>query len=140
MNDKTIFKSLLILVGTVFLLFSAPTVNAQSNSWKAPQIANKLKDPLKNKSLAIREGKKLYNINCTSCHGNLGEGDGIAASGLEPRPTDFTDNTVKKESDGALYWKITKGKPGTSMLGWKSSLTSKERWQIVSYIRKIQSN
>ena len=37
------------------------------------------------------KGKKLYSDKCQICHGVNGKGDGPAASGLSPRPANFTD-------------------------------------------------
>ena len=44
MNKKIILKSLLILTGTI-ILFAPPKTNAQTDNWRAPKIANKLKNP-----------------------------------------------------------------------------------------------
>lgn len=36
------------------------------------------------------EGRAFFAANCTSCHGTSGRGDGPAASGLRPAPTNLT--------------------------------------------------
>src|SRR4029078_5597917 len=43
-------------------------------------------------SLAV--GQKLFAANCVSCHGNSGKGDGVAAAGLTPHPTNFADGHI----------------------------------------------
>jgi mono/diheme cytochrome c family protein len=40
-------------------------------------------------------GKKLYEVNCAQCHGEKGDGEGIAAPFLLPRPRDFTSAKFK---------------------------------------------
>ena len=35
-------------------------------------------------------GKKLYEVNCSQCHGEKGDGQGIATPFLLPKPRDFT--------------------------------------------------
>ena len=134
MNKKIILKSLLILTGTI-ILFAPPKTNAQTDNWKAPKIANKLKNPLKGNFAMVKKGKELFEINCVTCHGEKGLGNGVAASGLVPKPANLTSKKVQEQSDGAIYYKITKGK--NAMLSWKYSLTSKQRWQLVNYIREF---
>lgn len=47
---------------------------------------------------AATRGGRLYQIYCTSCHGKLGRGDGPAAQGVTPLPTDLT--RLSRENGG----------------------------------------
>ena len=38
----------------------------------------------------LTQGKKLYEQNCSPCHGPKGDGKGPAGAALTPAPTDFT--------------------------------------------------
>ena len=40
-------------------------------------------------------GKELYQRHCTQCHGDKGDGNGVAAPHLQPRPRDFTSGKYK---------------------------------------------
>src|ERR1051325_4619386 len=40
-------------------------------------------------------GKKLYDVNCSQCHGDKGDGQGIAYPFLLPKPRDFTAGKFK---------------------------------------------
>ena len=40
-------------------------------------------------------GKKLYEVNCSQCHGEKGDGQGIAAPFVLPKPRDFTSGKFK---------------------------------------------
>ena len=122
-------------MAATIILFDTPTINAQTSNWTAPKIANKLKNPLKGNLSAVKKGKELFDINCVTCHGAKGLGNGIAASSLFPKPTNLASKEVQKQSDGAIYYKITKGK--NAMISWKYSLSNKQRWQLVSYIRAL---
>jgi mono/diheme cytochrome c family protein len=42
-------------------------------------------------SAAAAEADAAYRQRCVTCHGNLGAGDGMAASALNPRPKDLRD-------------------------------------------------
>jgi len=87
---------------------------------------------------AIAEGQELYQQNCVSCHGPTGQGDGPAASALEPEPTVLgLDQSI--QSDGYLAWRITEGglmEPFRSVMpAWKGILNEDKVWKIIAYIR-----
>ncbi|MGC8750716.1 c-type cytochrome [Hydrotalea sp.] len=126
-----------LLAGFLFLaLITFPALlQAQTNNWNAPASANQLKNPLAGNTTVLKEAKKLYTTNCGPCHGNNGKGDGIAAAALNPKPADHTSAAVQKESDGALYWKMTEGH--TPMPSYKQALTDTQRWMLVNYIRSL---
>jgi mono/diheme cytochrome c family protein len=86
---------------------------------------------------AAREGEKVFQTNCQACHGPQGHGDGPASGSLDPRPKNLS---VLQESvsDDYLFWRISEGKPGTSMVAWKGILTEEQIWQTVSFIRSLE--
>lgn len=128
---KMLTKFLLVFA---FIFGGMQFMNAQSN-WTAPASANKLQNPYKGNKTATAEGKKLYNQLCVVCHGNKGKGDGLAGMNLKPRPANLTSSKVQSQSDGAIFWKITEGKP--PMASYKQALTDQQRWQLVNYIRQL---
>jgi mono/diheme cytochrome c family protein len=50
-------------------------------------------------------GKTVYETNCVSCHGPLGDGKGPVGAALNPSPRDFSKGEFKFDADGD-------GKPG----------------------------
>ena len=109
---------------------------AGGTDWKAPVFADKLKNPLADDAKATKDGKNLFNTNCSSCHGDKGEGNGPAAAAINPKPKNLSSKQVQEQSDGALFWKITTGKP--PMVSWKSALSEKQRWSLVNYVRQLK--
>jgi mono/diheme cytochrome c family protein len=105
-------------------------------NWTAPSYADKLKNPLAEDSKATKDAKSVYTTNCESCHGTKGEGNGPAAVSIVPRPKNLASETVQKQSDGVIFWKITTGK--SPMVSWKDVLTEKQRWGLVNYIRQLK--
>jgi mono/diheme cytochrome c family protein len=99
-------------------------------------------NPYNDEPEAIAEGEILYQANCSSCHGNTGEGDGPASGGLEPPPQSLA---VKQSnlSDAYLFWRISEGglmNPFNSLMpGFKGLLSEEKIWQIISYIRTLIS-
>jgi mono/diheme cytochrome c family protein len=106
-----------------------------SGPWIAPPSADLLKNPYKGNAAATAEGKKLYTQFCVICHGEKGKGDGMAGMALNPRPANFTKETIQKQTDGAIFWKLTDGR--VPMASYKDVLTEKQRWQLVNYLRKF---
>ncbi len=106
------------------------------NDWIAPSFASKLKNPLAGNAKAAKEGKSVFTANCASCHGDKGEGNGPAAATIIPHPKNLTSKIVQEQTDGAIFWKITTGKP--PMVSWKSALSEKQRWELVNYIRQLK--
>jgi high-affinity iron transporter len=86
---------------------------------------------------AASDGAKVFKTNCEACHGPQGHGDGVASQSLEPKPKNLA---VFQESvgDDYLFWRISEGKPGTSMVAWKAILTEEQIWQAVSFIRTLE--
>lgn len=113
------------------------TYSQSDTPWKAPAEADTLMNPydLDDKQ-ALTEGQNLYVMLCAACHGERGDGGGGAGQGFEPPPSDFTTDQVQQQSDGALFWKLSEGNP-PGMLPFKQMLSEDERWQIVTYLRKI---
>ena len=63
-------------------------------------------------------------------------GDGPGGKVIKVKPANFTDaKLMSGETDGSLFWKMSEGRG--PMPSWKDTLSDKERWQLVDYIRKL---
>jgi mono/diheme cytochrome c family protein len=80
-------------------------------------------------------GAEIYKTYCLACHGEKGAGP--AGVGLSPKPKDLPD-LAATVGDDYLFWRIAKGKPGTSMVGWQGTLDDEKIWQLVSFIRSLK--
>lgn len=132
---KILFKTMIAVTG-VLLLLSAVSIR-QSSPWVAPASADTIQNPLAGNVASIDSGKKIYTKYCVVCHGSKGMGDGIAAAGLNPKPANHTSEAVQKQTDGAIYWKTTTGRP--PMAGYAKTFNDTQRWQLVNYIRSLKA-
>lgn len=82
----------------------------------------------------LGRGAKLYAENCASCHSSTGKGNGPAATGMEPPPIDFTDETrARQRSLFGLYQVIEQGLEGTAMPSF-SHLSPEDRWALAFHV------
>jgi mono/diheme cytochrome c family protein len=85
----------------------------------------------------IAKGKTLFAVNCASCHGPLGKGDGPASTALNPKPRDFTSGYWRYGGGEArVVETITQGSPGTAMASF-SSLPIEDRFALAHYVRSL---
>ena len=122
-----------LALGAAVALGGAAPAQAQA-PWEAPAAEKAKKNPSPSDAKTVEQGKKVAQINCASCHGAMGKGDGVASAGLSPKPADWTSKTVQAESDGEIFWKISTGRG--AMPSWKH-LPEAERWALVRYIRSL---
>jgi len=103
--------------------------------WAAPDAEKGKKNPVAAGKKAVEQGEKVAKVNCASCHGAKGKGDGAAAAALTPKPADWTAKKVQDETDGSLFWKISTGRG--AMPPWKH-LPENDRWALVHYLRSVK--
>jgi plastocyanin/mono/diheme cytochrome c family protein len=87
---------------------------------------------------ALANAAALYNKNCAACHGQTGDGQGIAASQVLKSPAVFSDpaRMALRRSD-VLYAKIRRGGMGTGMPNYGTVFTPGETWELVDYLWQL---
>jgi DMSO reductase family type II enzyme heme b subunit len=107
------------------------------SSNEAPEAETPSVDPLE-------LGRQLYAQHCAACHGEQGDGLGLAAAWLFPKPRDFragrfrltsTDNHVPTRDD--LHAVLLRGMPGSAMPPW-AHLSLQEREALVDEILRLR--
>lgn len=100
-----------------------------------PEEAADVPNPIEANAESIAAGGQIYAASCAVCHGETGGGDGPGAAGLEKPPANLNEGHVQVNSDGALFYIISHGKPDTPMPAWDNVLSEEDRWQVVNFIR-----
>ena len=120
---------LLLGSGALALLWGQNVDYHPDESWQAPQPAAARSNPLPATAEIVGGGRKLFARHCAECHGDDGQGGRKAA--------DLQLPVVQRQSDGALFWKITNGNPRRGMPYW-GRLPEPQRWQLVHYLRTLR--
>lgn len=102
-------------------------------------------NPISINDAVLARGKDRYTIYCVPCHGELGNGKGIAASyfatAKHPVPS-YYDQRLVNEKDGYFFDVITNGKNANQggMFPYASRVHIADRWAIIHYIRSLQQD
>lgn len=107
-----------------------------------------LKSPVASTPESLAAGKKAFDTNCASCHGERAQGAeragvviSIIAEQGGKQPPDLTDGVWDHGStDGEIYTVIKRGVPPTMMAGWDGRISDTEIWSIVNYLRALAAN
>lgn len=86
----------------------------------------------------LARGRERYQIFCTACHGDSGNGAGVVSKYWAIPPTaNLLDPRVVGLPDGQIYWTITHGK---GLMGpYNGAIPVADRWAITAYVRVLQS-
>ena len=87
---------------------------------------------------SIARGADFYKINCISCHGETGAGDGAAGAVLNPLPAPIS-HTAQMLADDLVFYRISEGGVPfqTAMPAWKDVMTEEQIWDVIAYVRAL---
>lgn len=105
---------------------------AQGQDWVVPEDRRTRLSTFPFTDETRKEGERLYQINCHSCHGDPGKNNFIA---LQPSPGDPATDKIQRNSDGEIFHKVSTGRG--QMPSFRSVLTTEEIWKVVSFIRSF---
>jgi mono/diheme cytochrome c family protein len=97
--------------------------------------------PINAADVDMKEADRIYQVNCGICHGAKLDGNGpLYNDGKGPysaAPKNLLADDMKKLADGTMFHSITYGKG--QMGSYASQLSTKERWEVIAYIRSKQN-
>jgi mono/diheme cytochrome c family protein len=102
------------------------------------KIGNTLGDylPFPVNAEVLARGRERFNINCTPCHGRVGDGNGFIPSRGFRRPPSYHIDRLRKEPIGYFFDVMTNGFGVMPEHG--TQIPSRDRWCIAAYIRALQ--
>jgi len=123
---------------------AAPAPSAGQKVSSPP--AASLRNPAASTTESIAAAKRLYDVNCAACHGNLAQGAVKAGTTLSiieeqrgKQPPDLTDDQWDHGSSaGDIFFVIKRGLPQTMMPGFDGRIPDEDIWNIVNYLRTLR--
>ena len=98
--------------------------------------AANLTNPLDSTAAVVAEGKRLYAVFCTHCHGSDGVVPGKVGEKYAGVPS-YKSPALIGMTEGHIFHVLSKGKG--RMPSHASQLNQKERWEIAKYVKVLQA-
>jgi len=86
----------------------------------------------------LADGRRLYERDCASCHGESGAGDGDGAVGMDPPPTPFRGAYMEHLTPRRVFNALTFGVPETAMPSFAESYDAQQRWDVAFYTMTLR--
>jgi mono/diheme cytochrome c family protein len=84
----------------------------------------------------LARGQQRYNIYCSPCHSELGDGNGMIVQRGYRRPPSYHTERLRKAPVGHFFDVITNG--FGVMPDYAAQVAPQDRWAIAAYIRALQ--
>ncbi len=127
-------KNLSTILATLVLVFAFMN-SASAEDWNVSATAKKKLNPYELSKKNISTGKKVYQANCKSCHGDPTKANMLP---LVPVPTDLGSQNFLVQSDGEIYHKVKVGKG--AMPTFDKTLNDESKWMVITYLRSFDKN
>jgi len=84
-------------------------------------------------------GRVIYEQRCAACHGATGDGSGLAAAAMDPRPRNLRDAEFWRGRTAADVRQVVRdGKRGTLMAPFAGALSDAEIDAVVAYVESFR--
>jgi mono/diheme cytochrome c family protein len=84
----------------------------------------------------LARGRERYQIFCTPCHGQLGDGRGMVVQRGFKQPASFHIDRLRAAPPGYFFDVMTNG--FATMPSYASQVPVADRWAIAAYVRALQ--
>jgi len=84
----------------------------------------------------LKRGQERFNIFCSPCHGQTGDGRGIVVQRGYLPPPSFHQDRVRQFDDGYIFDVISNGV--RNMPSYRHEVPVGDRWAIIAYLRALQ--
>ena len=115
-------------------LCAAPFINP--NQARVDDSAPDLVHAVPGRDQLFARGSTLFAQNCAGCHGANGDGNGVAASDLLPKPTNFRQHRFSIQGLANILWN---GRAGSAMPAWRDFSTI-DLASLATYVQAFHDN
>jgi mono/diheme cytochrome c family protein len=84
----------------------------------------------------LARGQQRFNIYCSPCHGEVGDGDGMVVQRGYKHPPSYHIDRLRKAPIGYFFDVMSNG--FGAMPDYREQVPAADRWAIASYIRALQ--
>lgn len=84
----------------------------------------------------LARGRERFNIYCSPCHSQLGDGRGMIVQRGYKQPTSFHDPRLRSSAPGYFFTVMTNG--FATMPSYALQVSPEDRWAITAYIKALQ--
>ena len=99
----------------------------------APRVTN----PLMPTDDNLKDGIKLYTMNCALCHGSLDRKPSTLATSFYPPPPNFVSDPPD-DPEWHVFYTIRTGVRYTGMPAWDKTLTNDDMWKITMFLSHME--
>jgi mono/diheme cytochrome c family protein len=85
----------------------------------------------------VAEGRELYLVFCSPCHGGSGHGDGTVTRRGYPPPPSFHEGPAREMTAERIVAVITRGQG--RMISYADRIPPRERWAVARYLKELQA-
>lgn len=100
----------------------------QFPEWTVPEEQAAVENPVANTPAAVNNGRALYDLQCKSCHGTRGLGDGLIPS------ASLISDEFQAQTDGAIFWKLIEGR---GQMPSFAALPAEQLWEVIHFLRSF---
>jgi mono/diheme cytochrome c family protein len=113
------------------LAFTLAAFAAANGAWlkNVPSRDHERINPYRDQPDAIAGGKRIFEQNCSPCHGKNAEG-------TKKRPPLRSERVQQEATEGDIHWLLVNGNMKKGMPSW-AKLPDQQLWQVITYVKSL---
>jgi mono/diheme cytochrome c family protein len=112
------------------------TIRSAGSGARWHELTSATKFPFQITRADLNRGEVLFEINCSPCHGLLGDGEGMVPQRGFTRPPTYHSDRLRAASPAYFVDVITNGIG--AMFPYADRVSEDDRWRIAAYIKALQ--